>query len=76
MLKVRGIYSIMMIPIQEGSMELHMHENCAFFLPVYCTSFLAAQHTTVCLVVCMCFKCTVAIKIINVLFLFIFSEIT
>ena len=33
-LKVEGIYSIKMIPIREGSIELPVHENCGFFLPV------------------------------------------
>ena len=33
-LKVEDICSIKMIAIQEGSTELHMHENCILFLPV------------------------------------------
>ena len=52
-LKVEGVCSAKMIPIQEGSTELHMHENCVLFLPVNvltprCSAlaFLAARHTT------------------------------
>jgi len=60
-LKVESIYSTKMIPVQLGSTELHMHENCVLVLPVNILTVwhtgLATQHTTMCLdVMDHCFK--------------------
>jgi len=33
-LKVEGVSSAKMIPVQQGNTELHMHENLALVLPV------------------------------------------
>ena len=40
---MEGVYSIKTLLIQEGSMELHMRENCILFLPVNITHGVACQ---------------------------------